>query len=50
MYNYYNYLEPCASNAEFLHFIPRFNRTSFADLTQRGDRGEQKPKDKVKTG
>jgi hypothetical protein len=26
MYNYYNYLEPCALNAEFQHFIPRFNK------------------------
>jgi len=41
----YNYLEPCALNAEFQHFfIPRFNKTScyFADLTQRGgDRGSK---------
>jgi hypothetical protein len=29
MYNYYNYLEPCALNAEFQHFIPKFNKTSF---------------------
>jgi len=28
MYNYYHYLEPCALNAEFQHFIPRFNKTS----------------------
>jgi hypothetical protein len=28
MYNYYNYLEPCALNAEFQHFIPIFNKTS----------------------
>jgi len=26
MYNYYNYLEPCALNAEFQHFVPRFNK------------------------
>ncbi len=25
---FYNYLEPCALNAEFRHFIPRFNKTS----------------------
>jgi hypothetical protein len=32
-------LEPWALNAEFQHFIPRFNKTSLlADLTQRGDR------------
>ncbi len=29
IYNYYNYHEPCALNAEFQHFIPRFNKTSF---------------------
>ncbi len=28
MYNFYNYLEPCALDAEFQHFIPRFNKTS----------------------
>ncbi len=28
MYNYYSQLEPCALNAEFQHFIPRFNKTS----------------------
>jgi hypothetical protein len=29
MYNYYyNYIKPCALNAEFEHFIPRFNTTS----------------------
>jgi hypothetical protein len=28
LYNYYNYLEPCALNAEFQHFIPRFNKIS----------------------
>jgi hypothetical protein len=26
-YDYYNYLEPCALNAEFQHFIARFNQT-----------------------
>ncbi len=40
LYNYYSYLEPCALDAEFHHFIPRFNIIPyFADLTQRGDRG-----------
>ncbi len=41
-YNYYNYMEPCALNAEFHHFIPRFNQTSLLcriSLTQRGDWG-----------
>jgi hypothetical protein len=28
MYNYYNYPEPCALNAKFQHFAPRFNKTS----------------------
>jgi hypothetical protein len=28
MEDYYNYLEPCALNAEFQHFIPRFHKTS----------------------
>jgi hypothetical protein len=28
MYNYYNYLEPCALNADFQHFIPRWYKTS----------------------
>jgi len=28
LYNYYNYLEPCELDAEFQHFIPRFNETS----------------------
>ncbi len=33
MYNYYNYLEPCALNAETQHFIPRFNQTSLYIFT-----------------
>jgi hypothetical protein len=37
-YNYYHYLESCALNAEFQHFIPR-KPPSFADLSQRGDKG-----------
>ncbi len=52
MYNYYNYLEPCALNAEFKHFIPRF-KTNFLTLRtslKEGIRGEQRPKDRVKTG
>ncbi len=28
MYNYYNYLEPCALDAQVQHFIPKFNKTS----------------------
>ncbi len=27
-YNYYNYPEPCALNAEFQHYIHRFNKIS----------------------
>jgi hypothetical protein len=50
MYNYYNYLEPCALNAEFQHFIPKslIKLPYFADLTQ-GIGGEKRPKDRVKT-
>ncbi len=53
MYNYYNYLEPCALNAEFLHFIPRFNKTSLLCgplWLKDGLGGEKRPKDRVKTG
>jgi hypothetical protein len=33
-------LEPCALNAEFQHFILRFNQISLlANTTERGDRG-----------
>jgi hypothetical protein len=33
-------LEPCALNAEFQHFILRFNKIpNFANTTKRGDRG-----------
>jgi hypothetical protein len=33
-------LKPCALNAEFQHFILRFNKISLlCDTTQRGDRG-----------
>jgi hypothetical protein len=40
LHNYYIYLEPCAFNVEFQHFIPRFNKTSLlCYLTQRGDKG-----------
>jgi hypothetical protein len=28
MYNYYNYLEPCAFNADSQHFIPNWYKTS----------------------
>jgi hypothetical protein len=45
-------LETCASTAELQRFIPRFilKIPYFAYLTQRGDRGERRPKDRVKTG
>ncbi len=40
MYNYYNYLEPCALNAEFQFSYPDLIKLPyFAYLTQRGDRG-----------
>jgi hypothetical protein len=52
MYNYYNYLEPCALNAEFQHFTPKFNKTSLfcGPHSKRGIGGEKRPKDKAKTG
>jgi hypothetical protein len=52
MYNYYNYFEPHALNAEFQHFIPRFNKTSLlcGPHSKRGYGGEKSPKDSVKTG
>jgi len=35
-------LEPCALNAEFQHFILRFNKIpNFANTTKRGDRGRK---------
>jgi hypothetical protein len=44
-------LEPCALNAEFQHFILRLIKFPyFADTTERGDRGESRPKDRVETG
>ncbi len=40
LYNYYNCLEPCVLNAQFQHFIPRFNRIPyFAYTAARGDSG-----------
>jgi hypothetical protein len=41
MYNYYNYLKPCALNAEFQHFIPRFNKNflTLGTSLKEGDRG-----------
>jgi len=33
MYNYYIYLEPCALNAEFQHFIPRLNTNTHKLVT-----------------
>jgi hypothetical protein len=52
MNNYYNYLEPCALNAEFQHFIPRFNKNFLTLQTslKEGIGGENRPKDRVKTG
>jgi hypothetical protein len=51
-------LEPCALNAKSEHFVLRCRISYwdlikcpyFADTTQRGDRGERRPKDRVKTG
>jgi hypothetical protein len=42
-------LEPCALNANFQHFIPRFNKKflTFMDTTERRVWGERRPKDKV---
>jgi hypothetical protein len=53
MYNYYNYHEPWALNAEFQHFIPKCNQTSFTLRTslKEWDRGvKSRPKDRVKRG
>jgi hypothetical protein len=53
MCNYYNYLQPCALNAEFQqHFIPRFNKNFLTLQTsfKEGIGGEKRPKDRVKTG
>ncbi len=52
-YNLYSYLEPCALNAEFQHFIPRFNKTSLlcGHHSKRGYGVKRGPKtDRVKTG
>jgi hypothetical protein len=50
-YNYYNNLEPCALNASFSISYPDLMKLPyFADLIQRGDGGEKRPKDRVKTG
>jgi hypothetical protein len=46
-------LEPCALNAEFRHFILRFNKNVFyfVDTTESEDRGERRrPKERVTTG
>jgi hypothetical protein len=58
-------LGPCALNAEFQHFILRFSKMSLlceyhdvgqkaekgiADTTERGDGGQRRPNDRVKTG
>jgi hypothetical protein len=52
MYNYYSYLKPCALNAEFQHFIPRYNKIPYSKRTslKEGVGGEKRPQDKVKTG
>jgi hypothetical protein len=42
MYNYYNYFEPCALNAEFQHSYPDLIQLPyFADLTQRKESQRQ---------
>jgi hypothetical protein len=45
-------LEPCACKAEFEHFTLRdlIKFTYFVDTTEREERGESRPKDRVKTG
>jgi hypothetical protein len=46
-------LEPCALNAEFQHFILRFNKNVFTlriPLKEGIGGGERRPKDRVKTG
>jgi hypothetical protein len=50
MYNYYNYLEPCALHAEFQHFIPRFNKPLLQTSLKERIEGEKRPKDRVKAG
>jgi hypothetical protein len=46
MYNYYNYLKPCALNVEFQHFIPKFNKTSllYETHSKRGEGMKKGPK------
>jgi hypothetical protein len=42
MYNYYNYFEPCALNAEFQHSYPDLIQLPyFADLAQRKESQRQ---------
>ncbi len=41
-------LEPCALNADFQHFIPRFNKISyFMDTPERRVWDERRPKDRL---
>jgi hypothetical protein len=42
-------LEPCALNADFQHFIPRFNKTFllYRYSPKKGFGGERRPKDRV---
>jgi hypothetical protein len=49
VYNRYNYSRPCALNAEFQHFILRFNKISLLcrDRWKRGYGGETRPKERV---
>ncbi len=50
MYNYCNYLKPCASNVDFQHFIRRRHKnfhTLWTSLKE-GIGGESRPKDMVK--
>jgi hypothetical protein len=44
-------LEPCTLNAEFQHFILRFDKISLLHRYHlKGDKCEIRPKDRVKTG
>jgi len=52
LYDYDNYLEPCTLNAEFQHFISRFNKSCFlcgGPHSKRGIGGERRPKERMKT-
>ncbi len=49
LYNYYSYLEPCALNPEYQHFILRFIQifSLWGDHWKGGLEGERRPKDRV---